>query len=177
MKANSPPCPTGSPAPAFHDGPPEAATRNELAEAGATGYITKNKGTSASLFTDWEIHGKKSGTDITPGQAVTIEWGLGQVLPLDKEFHKLLQFGVIGYDQWQVSSNSGTLTLPAGIMVPASSVPYYSAHAVGMQANFIAPKAGLNFFFKYLQEYMASSPPQGRTFLFGGSWTLKRPKA
>ena len=48
---------------------------------GTTLYITKNKGTSANLFTDWEFHGKKNGVDITPGQAFTDEWGLGQVLP------------------------------------------------------------------------------------------------
>jgi hypothetical protein len=45
--------------------------------SGATFYITKNKGTSANVFVDWEAHGKKSGTNITPGQAVTTEWGLG----------------------------------------------------------------------------------------------------
>jgi Putative MetA-pathway of phenol degradation len=27
--------------------------------SGTTFYITKNKGTSANLFTDWEIHGSK----------------------------------------------------------------------------------------------------------------------
>ena len=144
---------------------------------GTTAYLTKNKGTSASLFTDWEVHSTKSGTDITPGQAFTIEWGLGQVLPLDKEFHKLLQFGVIGYDQWQVSANRGTYTLPTGVILPASGVPYYSVHAIGLQANFIVPKKGLNFFFKYESEYLAKARPEGRTFTFGGSWTLKVPKA
>jgi hypothetical protein len=35
---------------------------------GTTFYITKNKGTSANLFTDWETHGTKTGTNITPGK-------------------------------------------------------------------------------------------------------------
>ena len=51
--------------------------------SGATFYVTKNKGTSANVYIDWEAHGKRSGTNITPGQAVTMEWGLGQALPLD----------------------------------------------------------------------------------------------
>ena len=144
---------------------------------GTTAYLTKNKGTSASLFTDWEVHSTKSGTDITPGQAFSIEWGLGQVLPLDKEFHKLLQFGVIGYDQWQVSGNRGTYSLPSGAIASASGVPYYSVHAIGLQANFIVPRKGLNFFFKYEAEYMAKARPEGRTFTFGLSWTLRAPKA
>jgi hypothetical protein len=142
---------------------------------GSTVHLTKNKGTSASLFTDWEFHQRKQGTNETPGQTFTIEWGLGQVLPLDKQFHKLFQFGVIGYDQWQVSSNSGTI--PVGpIVVQTSSLPFYSVHAIGLQTNFILPAKGLSFFFKYEPEYLAKARPQGRTFVFGGSWTLRIPR-
>jgi hypothetical protein len=45
---------------------------NNLA-SGTTLYVTKNKGTTANLTTDWEIHCKKSGTNETPGQAFTME--------------------------------------------------------------------------------------------------------
>jgi hypothetical protein len=134
--------------------------------SGTTVYLTKNKGTSANLFVDWEGHGKKSGTNITPGQAFTMEWGLGQALPLDKKMYKLLQIGLVGYDQWQVSDNSGITAI----------FPHYSVHALGFQTNFIVPAKGLNFFFKYYGEYSALSHPQGRTIAFGGSWTLKIPK-
>jgi hypothetical protein len=143
--------------------------------SGTTFYITKNKGTSANIFMDWEAHGKKSGTNITPGQAFTMEWGLGQALPLDKQMHKIFQLGFVGYDQWQVSANSGSYTV-AGISVPASLLPYYSAHALGFQTNFIVPAKGLNLFFKYYDEYSTKAHPQGRTFVFGGSWTLRLPK-
>ena len=142
---------------------------------GSTVYLTKNKGTSASLFTDWEFHGSKTtrfGTTLTPGQAFTIEWGLGQILPLDKQLHKLLQLGVIGYDQWQVSNNGGFVAP----IIPARLVPYYSVHAIGPQVNFIMLAKGLNFFFKYENEYRAFARPQGRTFVFGGSYTLRIPK-
>jgi hypothetical protein len=143
--------------------------------SGTTVYLTKNKGTSANLYTDWEFHGTKTtsfGTNLTPGQTFTIEWGLGQVLPLDKQFHKLLQLGVIGYDQWQVTNDTGFVH-PA---VPANLVPYYSVHAIGPQINFILPTKALNFFFKFEDEYTALARPQGRTFVFGGSYTLRIPK-
>jgi hypothetical protein len=143
--------------------------------SGTTFYITKNKGTSANLSTDWEKHGQKSGTNITPGQAFTMEWGLGQVLPLKKDFSRLLQFGLVGYDQWQVTRNSGT-TLVAGIPLPQSAIPFYSVHAVGVQANFILPAKDLAAFFKYYDEYHALARPQGRTIVFGFSWTLRIPK-
>ena len=37
-------------------------------------------------------------------------------------------------------------------------------------------KQELNLFFKYYGEYVAKARPQGRTIVFGGSWTLKIPK-
>jgi len=135
--------------------------------SGTTVFLTKNKGTSANLFTDWESHGKKSGTNTTPGEAFTMEWGIGQILPLKKDLSRLLQIGVIGYDQWQVSANKG----------PTSILPYYSVHAIGFQTNFIMPKQGLNLFFKYEPEYRALARVQGRTIVFGGSWTLRIPSA
>jgi hypothetical protein len=142
---------------------------------GTTFYITKNKGTSANLATDWEIHGQKSGTNETPGQAFTDEWGLGQVLPLKKDMSRLLQLGLVGYDQWQVSNNGGTVTV-GGIPVPASRIPFYSVHAIGVQADFVLPAKDLAAFFKYYDEYRALARPQGRTFVFGFSWTLRIPK-
>jgi hypothetical protein len=146
---------------------------------GTTFYITKNKGTSANLFTDWEVHGRRNGTDGTfkvPGQAFTDEWGVGQVLPLKKDMTRLLQVGCIGYDQWQVTANGGTIALPTGIIAPASLIPYYSVHAVGGQASFILPARNFAFFFKYEHEYRAYSHPLGNTIVFGGNWTLRIPK-
>jgi hypothetical protein len=143
--------------------------------SGTTFYITKNKGTSANLATDWEIHGQKSGTNITPGQAFTIEWGLGQVLPLKKDFSRLLQLGLVGYDQWQVSHSGGTLVV-GGVPFPESAIPFYSVHAIGVQSNFVLPAKNLALFFKYYDEYHALARPQGRTIVFGFSWTLRIPK-
>src|SRR5271154_2745791 len=97
--------------------------------SGTTLYITKNQATTANLTTDWEIHGQKRGTDITPGQAFTDEWGFGQTLPLRKNFSQLLQVGLVGYDQWQVSNNGGAGII-GGKPVPASSIPPHSVHAL-----------------------------------------------
>jgi hypothetical protein len=151
--------------------------------SGTTLYITKNKATTANLSTDWETHGQRTAastpagqfSNTTPGQAFTIEWGLGQILPLKKDFSALLQLGVVGYDQWQVSNNGGTVII-AGISVPASRLPYYSVHGVGFQSSLVLPAKNLAFFFKYYDEYLAKARPEGRTIVFGGSWTLRIPK-
>lgn len=43
--------------------------------------------------------------------------------------------------------------------------------------GFIMPGKGLNLFFKYEHEYRAYATTLGDTIVFGGSWTLKRPRA
>jgi hypothetical protein len=151
--------------------------------SGTTLYITKNQGTTANIATAWETHGQKSVASavtgqlskITPGQAFTMEWGIGQVLPLKKNLSQLAQFGLVGYDQWQVSSNGGNY-LVAGLPVSASRVPYYSVHGIGLQANYILPAKDFLLFFKYYDEYSAKARVQGRTIVFGGSWTFRIPK-
>src|SRR5271156_1987587 len=143
--------------------------------SGTTLYITKNQATTANLVTDWEIHGQKTGTNLTPGQAFTIEWGFGQVLPLKKDMSMLAQLGFVGYDQWQVSHSSGTVEI-GGTAISASSIPFYSVHAMGVQANFILPAKELSAFFKYYDEYRALARPEGRTIVFGFSWTWRIPK-
>lgn len=166
--------PTGRYTPGASDNIGSGYWGNDIS-TGTTLYLTKDKGTSANLFTNWEAHGSKTtgaGTKATPGQAFTDEWGVGQVLPLKKDFSQLLQFGVIGYDQWQVSDNGGLATPN----IPANRLPYYSVHAVGFQANYILPAKNLSFFFKFEDEYRALARPQGQTIVFGGSWTLRMPK-
>ena len=145
---------------------------------GTTAYLTKNKATSANLFTDWEVHGSRqgaNGTSKTPGQAFTTEWGLGQMLPLKKDFSQLMQVGLVGYDQWQVSNNGGTVPLGT-TTVAATSLPHYAVHAVGGELTYILPKKNLAFNFKVEKEYKSSSHFLGTTIVFGGAWTLKIPK-
>jgi hypothetical protein len=145
---------------------------------GTTYYITKNKGTSANYFTDWEVHGARPGVDYTskkPGQAFTQEWGVGQVLPLKKNLSQLAQLGVVGYDQWQVTDNGGSAVL-GSLIFPASILPHYDVHAIGGQIGYIAPTKNLSFFFKGYNEYLASSHMLGRTFTIQIAWTLPAPK-
>jgi hypothetical protein len=143
---------------------------------GTTFYVTKNKATSVNLFTDWEDHGSRPGTfntSKTPGQAFTDEWGIGQVLPLKKNLSQLLQIGVVGYDQWQITANGGMVPIGStGLTAPASLLPYYTVHAIGGQLNYIAPAKSLTLYFKGYDEYEAFNHFQGNTYVFGGAWTF-----
>jgi hypothetical protein len=150
-------------------------------QTGTTYYVTKNKATSVNLFTDWEVHGQRQGTNNTyktPGQAFTDEWGVGQILPLKKDFSKLLQLGVIGYDQWQVTANGGTIPL-GPITAPASGLPYYSVHAVGGQMTYILPAKNFEFLFQVRTRIQVLFAPLGnhhcvRRFLDAGFGNFRR---
>jgi len=69
-------------------------------------------------------------------------------------------------DQWQVTADQGA----------TPNFPFYSMHAIGLQTNFMVPAEGFSAFFKYENEYLAKSTTQGRTFVFGLSWTLHDPR-
>jgi hypothetical protein len=111
------------------------------------------------------------GTKATPGETFTTEWGLGQTVPLKKDFSRLLQLGLIGYDQWQVSDSGGLVSSN----VPASALAYYSVHAIGFQANYVMPLKSLLFFFGFEDEYRAFARLEGRMIVFGGSHTFRIP--
>jgi hypothetical protein len=61
-------------------------------------------------------------------------------------------------------------------LVRERSIPFYSVHAVGAQANIILPAKGLSGFFKYDDEYQALARPEGRTIVFGFARTMRIPK-
>ncbi|MGH3183807.1 MAG: transporter, partial [Streptosporangiaceae bacterium] len=169
--------PTGRYSPGATDNVGTGYFGNHL-QSGTTLYLTQNQGTTLNLFTDWEVHGTRTGvnnTTKTPGQAFTTEWGLGQVLPLRKDLSQLLQLGVIGYDQWQLTANGGTAAI-GPVVVPASLIPKYSVHAVGGQIAYVIPRLSLAPYFKYEDEYAARSHTRGNTLVFGLSWTLRIPK-
>jgi hypothetical protein len=159
-----------------------------------TFYITKDQGTTANIMGDWEIHGAKTtrssdistmfGTlpinvQVTPGTAFTDEWGLGQAIPLDRPFlksktiTKVVQLGLIGYDQAQVSRNTSNNST---VDTLERLVPFYYVHAGGLQANYIDLKRDWNVFVKYEKEYKAEAHPKGTTIVFGVVYTFRIPK-
>src|SRR5262249_22457976 len=109
---------------------------------GSTGYLTKNKATTANVFVAWEGHGRMKDTQIVPGQALSLESGLGQVIPLDTGMTNVVELGVVGYGQWRTSANSGI----------TSRVPAYAVHAAGIQANYTRTKINASFFAKFYHE-------------------------
>lgn len=77
----------------------------------------------------------------------------------------LLQFGLAGYGQWQMSDNSGPGVDPAH---PA----HYKVNAIGGAANVILPARKVSVGFKLMKEFSNSFTIQGYSFQITGALTF-----
>ena len=73
-----------------------------------TWYPWAHKATAVVAALTYEIHGNKEDFDLTPGQNLTLNWGLSQFLPLQKDQKLLLEIGPAGYSSWQITDDSGS---------------------------------------------------------------------
>jgi len=133
--------------------------------ASETFYLTKNKATSVSAYQLYEFHTTQQGTNIHPGQTFNLDYSVMQILPLQKDMHTLLQFGLVGYGQWQTSNNSGPGVDPA-------HPGHYKVNGLGGAANIILPVRKTSVGFKLLKEFSNSSTVQGYSLQIIGGITF-----
>lgn len=115
--------------------------------AGVTWYPDAAKQWSVSALSRYEINMEKDDTDITPGQAYTLEWGISRAVA------KHIELGVVGYYQQQVTTDSGS----------GSSDERDRVAAVGPEISTFCPQLGLFTSLRYEYEFMAESRLQGHT--------------
>lgn len=115
--------------------------------AGITWYIDTEKTWSVSALNRYEFNTESSDTDITPGQAYTLEWGIA------KSVTKTIDLGVVGYYQQQVTG--GSLN---------GSSAHDRVAAVGPEIVVMFPEPTLFVSLRYLYEFMAEDRAQGQTF-------------
>jgi hypothetical protein len=116
--------------------------------AGVTWYIDEGKTWSVSALNRYEFNTEQNNTGITPGQAYTLEWGIGKAVT------KTLELGVAGYYQQQVTDDAGN----------GASSSNDRVAAVGPEISLAFPKPMLFVSFRYLYEFMAKDRAQGQTF-------------
>jgi hypothetical protein len=71
-------------------------------------YPWADKRMAVSTALTYEFHGDKEDFDLTPGQNLTINWGISQYLPLRKDQTLLLEVGPAGYSSCQTTDDSGS---------------------------------------------------------------------
>ncbi len=117
--------------------------------AGATWYVDADKLWSVSALNRYEFNTQKDGATYTPGQAYTLEWGVGRTLS------KTAEVGVSGYYQQQVTEDSG----PGKPNGPVRD----RAAGVGPEVNLFYAPCKVNFSLRYAYEFLAESRLQGHT--------------
>jgi len=115
--------------------------------AGATWYMDEAKKWAVSALNRYEFNTEQTDTDITPGQAYTLEWGVSYALK------PTIDVGAVGYYQQQTTKDSGT----------GSSDDRDHVVAVGPEVNMVCTKIGVITSVRYLYEVAAESRLQGHT--------------
>lgn len=114
--------------------------------AGVTWYIDSEKTWSVSALNRYEFNTEQRDTDITPGQAYTLEWGIA------KRVTKTIDLGAVGY--YQMQTTGGNVNGSSG---------HDRVAAVGPEISVAFPKPMLFVSLRYLYEFMAKDRAQGQT--------------
>jgi hypothetical protein len=126
-------------------------------QAGVTWYPWEHQGTAVMLTGTYEIHHEKEGVDITPGDRISLDWGISQFFPVNKDQTLLGELGVAGYSQWQVDEDSGSAVLqPLNVKD--------EIHAIGGQLGLVYIPWNASLTFRYLAEYNAEARFEGDLF-------------
>jgi hypothetical protein len=122
----------------------------------ATWYPWAHKATAIVAALTYEIHGNKEDFDLTPGQNLTLNWGISQFLPLRQDQKLLLEAGLTGYSSWQITDDSGSDARNPSV--------HDDVHAVGGQLGltYVPWVASLNM--HYFGEFAATDRFQGQAF-------------
>jgi len=124
-------------------------------------YPWEHRGTAVTAALTYEINSDKDGFDYTPGQRLSLNWGVSQYLPLTDDKSVLAEIGPTGYSQWQITDDSGS-DAPNGV--------HDETHAIGAQLGLtVVPwNAALNF--HYFHEFSSDDRFQGDVFGLNLAW-------
>jgi len=112
--------------------------------AGATWYVDEAKTWAVSALNRFEFNTEQRDTDVTYGDAYTLEWGISKGLCQE------LDVGVVGYYQQQVTGNS-------------TGEPLNRVAAIGPEVSAYFLKEMLFISVRYNYEFMAESRAQGNS--------------
>jgi hypothetical protein len=132
--------------------------------SGQTIYLNPSKATALSAFQMYEFHGTQQGTMVHPGQTLNLDYSLTHTLPLQRSLN--LQFGLVGYGQWQTTDKHGPN------ITPEQAAARYKVNALGFAANALLPEQKVSVGVKYFHEFECRSTFQGYTLQISGAITF-----
>jgi hypothetical protein len=115
---------------------------SQQVQLGGAYFVDEAKTWSLNATGTMEFNGRNSQLDIDKGDYFTFEWGLKKKLSPD------VSLGLVGYDTWQVSGDSGP-----GLRFGTDPIRD-SAHALGGELNISFPQANhLSLSLRHLRDY------------------------
>lgn len=121
--------------------------KSTMLTGGGSYYFDAAKSWTGSVLVRYEMNSTQS-NDFKPGNQVSMEWGFGKSLGV-------VQVGLVGYDQWQTSNDSG----------PGATGDHAERHAIGAELVYpLMKEAGVMLKAAYYDEYSAKggSNPQAK---------------
>jgi hypothetical protein len=125
---------------------------NQFQAAGAW-YPWENQGTALTLTATYELNSDKEDKDVRPGSRFTLNYGVSQYLPLNKDQTILAEVGLCGYNQWQVSDDSGTDVREPGV--------HDQVFGYGVQLGLAFVKWDATIALRWMNQYSARDNFQG----------------
>lgn len=125
-----------------------------------TAYLDKSKLTQISFSSNWEFHQKKRHEDLKVGNNMTLEAGVGKIF-VQNQGKQLVQFGVVGYAEFQLTNDSGTA------VAPLTAHNKDRVFAIGPELGVILPTKKFNFLVRVLPEFGARNRTRGVTVVVG----------
>jgi hypothetical protein len=160
--------PTGSFSSGASDNKGLGIYTNELS-FGSTVYLNQYKSWNASALASYAFASKKRGVDLTPGQIMTIQGGLGRTILKKTGFPipTVINVGLIGYTQFKTTNDSGS-ALPPTLLGVKDRV-----FALGPEFNVVWPKQRIILTARYFAEFEARDRTQGQGFVISVAYIAK----
>jgi hypothetical protein len=132
-----------------------------------TWYPNPNRGLAVTNTLTTEFNTQQRGQNTTNGDFLTWNWGGSMYLPLEKPVpHHLIEAGLAGYSQWQIT-DSTNVTNPS----------YHDqVHAIGAQVGLISIPWNMQLNFRYMHEFYSANRFQGDSYSLNLAYTIRKSK-
>jgi len=121
--------------------------------SGATYQLSEDRSNSVSVFAMYELHEKQETTHIHPGDTLTVDASWMRVTTRRPD--RPIQFGAVGYAQWQTTDRRGS------DLTPAEEDEHYRVYALGLATSIAWPVHRSSLALKLFREFDARSTFEG----------------
>ncbi|MCB9914500.1 MAG: transporter [Planctomycetes bacterium] len=120
---------------------------------GLTYYPSQRRDWHWSALARYEMHGSIDGADLTPGDDVVVDWGVG------KHLNERWNAGLVGYGVWETSFEGGA--------DGNGDVGFYGTAAFGAEVRRAMPSWGGDLVMRGYYEFNSYNHPEGQMLYLG----------